>query len=326
MNPPRKIASTIKHEQPIIGTVAKSVVLDKKALRNVLGDLAEDYIKKLIDAQRIVVQPGHICPDLIKGDKLHFEVKSIGVHNSVMLSRESVTNYNELMQRRQQLYYAFVFHDLRIREGQTLASFKRAYASHVQRVLFVEAGAMHRKLKLCKQVVHVAKQKYRIYATDFERYWHQAKNKKIALPVNLVRSIWTEPVQVGMIGESFWPSSLLGVSDTTQEALDAMCLDLRQQHLTVGLAPALNPQNGRKVRVALETNPAWYSDLCQTYSRNNGRRKWETIIDRRRTTQTLNQLATGQPVRFDSFLRLWPFIEQVRGEIQDERDYWENQA
>ena len=79
-----------------------------------------------------------------------------------------------------------------------------------------------------------------------------------------------------------------------------MLNQLTSSRLRVALFPAPDPQfSEHKIRVSVEHNPEWYSQLCMSYqsARSHRRRRGDTRIRRIDIVRILTKLANGHDCR-----------------------------
>lgn len=115
---------------------------------------------------------------------------------------------------------------------------------------------------------------------------------------------------------------------TLRRAFLALAHDLENNRLDVTLLPSTHrdiASRGGMRRAVVSKNPAWYRQLCASYTRvhprpygagrlRKARRSPDTILNRRDVLAVLYRLAEGQP----STSRLVPFLTRVAASHVDD--------
>ncbi len=106
------------------------------------------------------------------------------------------------------------------------------------------------------------------------------------------------------------------LKDSEREAAGQLLYELSVQRLEVGLSEAPSPRHrGHMVREVMNSNPRWYSRLCDRFTKKRGsgrkrqgKRHHDTDVRRPFVERALQRLSEGRPPRFDYDFRVLPIV------------------
>lgn len=293
-------------------------LLTPGAIRFHTGMWCQELVRILTGAQPHVTDAGSdCCPDLSHPGGTVLEVKSLsGGKESILFVHRLAHDSALVHQTGRPLIYAYVVHSAPVNQARTLFELRCMLAASVSGVLFVPLPRLRTALRGLRKVMLT----YRADGGKMPCYRLAGGlvRRLAAGPTTLIRSVQvhghtcTITIDGPDIGAALAP-----LTQAQRDAAGELRAEMSEHRLDVTLAPAPRPMfAGHAVRVILDGNPGWYSQLCASYTKKRRyprrRSRPDTDIRRPFVERALDRLAKGV-CRHEYDWRLRPIIERAAG-------------
>lgn len=277
-------------QQKLWDWVDDPVIEDSPTARTAVGSFVEEWLAKCLGALVLPIHSGRLCPDLLLGASTYIECKSVGRRGNLTLYDSKMSLYDEVPE---QVLYAVVRHSWQWVRPLRLSEMKEQVASSIQEVLVAPASYVHRLARKKRRISSPREGRpelehsRRLGPAD----WRQWAGRAVR------RRVWDGSQYATVRDRAGLP---LGYWTRRHRVAAAhLLLELRNQRLSVSLAPAPRPAHqGHMVRVVDGSNPGWYRELCQQFETvRNGRRRLQTKVKRKEVVRLLSNIAQGVALR-----------------------------
>jgi hypothetical protein len=288
-----------------------------------LGDWAEEFVAMVYGGGRLATQAGRLCPDVRLGHDVFAEVKAISNRRCFTMYKGRYDEYRKLVKQGTKLYFVLLLHSASASELRSRDHLRDTMPHCLDHLIVLPAQTVFREVRAEVEKhggwMHAprreaAYQDYVIIRGAWINHWALAKPH---------RPMRTFPTQVYGRDVGFVPFRPVRCSpglpragwheEATQEAASSLLAELQSERLEVGLFPT---PDGRMVRKAISSNPAWYQAYVADSPSDTGRRR--SVITRLATERALQRVADDRPIGEVTETRLRRHLKQRAEELKDE--------